>query len=206
LTTADLGLASPQQWLGIGIVILLIGLVGGRIIPSFTLNWLKKRGESNLPACFGALDRGALGLAAATPAIWVVAPESPIGGAALIAAGGSSLVRLARWRGHLSLAKPLVWSLHPGFVWVSVGPPARGPQCILRGRAAGRGAARADCRRDGGMTLAVMTRATLGHTGRSLTANWWTAALYLLVAAAAVLRIGAPFWLTLIYRCSGPPG
>jgi uncharacterized protein involved in response to NO len=150
LTTADLGLASPQQWLGIGIVILLIGLVGGRIIPSFTLNWLKKRGESNLPACFGALDRGALGLAAATPAIWVVAPESPIGGAALIAAGGSSLVRLARWRGHLSLAKPLVWSLHPGFVWVSVGPPARGPQRILRGRAAGRGAARADCRRDGG--------------------------------------------------------
>ena len=62
LTHADaVGLAATGplgQRLGIGIVILLIGLVGGRIIPSFTLNWLKKRGELNLPASFGALDRG----------------------------------------------------------------------------------------------------------------------------------------------------
>ena len=57
LTHADVvGLAATGplgQRLGIGIVILLIHLVGGRIIPSFTLNWLKKRGESNLPASFG---------------------------------------------------------------------------------------------------------------------------------------------------------
>ena len=125
LTHADaVGLAATGplgQRLGIGIVILLIGLVGGRIIPSFTLNWLKKQGESNLPASFGALDRGALGLAAAALAIWVVAPESLLGGAALIAAGVASLVRLARWRGHLTLAEPLVWSLHLGFAWVGVG-------------------------------------------------------------------------------------
>jgi uncharacterized protein involved in response to NO len=44
----------------------------------------------------------------------------------------------------------------------------------------------------GSMTLAVMTRATLGHTGRALAADRWTAAVYLLVAIAAVLRIAAP--------------
>jgi uncharacterized protein involved in response to NO len=125
LTHADaIGLAATGQLgqrLGIGIVILLIGLVGGRIIPSFTLNWLKKRGDSNLPVSFGALDRGTLGLAAAALTTWVVAPESPIAGAALIAAGIASLVRLARWRGHLTLAEPLVWSLHLGFAWVGVG-------------------------------------------------------------------------------------
>ena len=181
------------QRLGIGIVILLIGLVGGRIIPSFTLNWLKKRGESNLPVSFSILDRGALGLAAAALTIWVVAPESPIGGAALIAAGVASLVRLARWRGHLTLAEPLVWSLHLGFVWVGVGlllvglsallpdvPPAAGLHALTAGAM-------------GGMTLAVMTRATLGHTGRLLTADRWTAAIYLLIAAAAALRVAAPF-------------
>jgi uncharacterized protein involved in response to NO len=43
------------------------------------------------------------------------------------------------------------------------------------------------------MTLAVMTRATLGHTGRPLAADRWTAAVYLLVAAAALLRVAAPF-------------
>jgi uncharacterized protein involved in response to NO len=45
----------------------------------------------------------------------------------------------------------------------------------------------------GGMTLAVMTRATLGHTGRPLTADRWTVAIYLLVATAAALRVIAPF-------------
>ena len=181
------------QRLGIGIVILLIGLVGGRIIPSFTLNWLKKRGELNLPVSFSILDRGALGLAAAALTIWVVAPESPIGGAALIAAGVASLLRVARWRAHLTLAEPLVWSLHLGFVWVGVGlllvglsallpdvPPAAGLHALTAGAM-------------GGMTLAVMTRATLGHTGRPLSADRWTAAIYLLVAAAAALRVAAPF-------------
>jgi uncharacterized protein involved in response to NO len=42
------------------------------------------------------------------------------------------------------------------------------------------------------MTLAVMTRATLGHTGRALTAGRWTAAIYLFVTAAAALRVAAP--------------
>jgi uncharacterized protein involved in response to NO len=197
LTHADaVGLAATGplgQRLGIAIVILLISLVGGRIIPSFTLNWLKKRGELNLPASFGALDRGILGLAAAALAFWVVAPGHPLGGAALIAAGLASLVRLARWRGHLTLAEPLVWSLHLGFAWVAVGLVLLGISAFMpeAPQAAGLHALSAGAM--GGMSLAVMTRATLGHTGRPLAADRWTAAVYLLVAAAALLRVAAPF-------------
>jgi len=197
LTHADaVGLAATGplgQRLGIGIVILLVGLVGGRIIPSFTLNWLKKRGGSNLPASFGVLDRGALALAAAALAIWVSAPESQIGGAALIAAGVASLVRLARWRGNLTLPEPLVWSLHLGFVWVGVGLPLVGLSALLPDVPPAAGLHALTAGAMGGMTLAVMTRATLGHTGRPLTANRRTAAVYLLVAAAATLRVAAPF-------------
>jgi uncharacterized protein involved in response to NO len=176
------------QRLGIAIVILLIGLVGGRIIPSFTLNWLKKRGESNLPASFGVLDRVALGLAAAALAMWVVAPESPIGGALLIAAGVASLIRLARWRGHLTLAEPLVWSLHLGFVWVGIGLLLVGLSVFLPDVSSAAGLHALTAGAMGSMTLAVMTRATLGHTGRLLTADRWT-----VVAAAAALRVAAPF-------------
>jgi uncharacterized protein involved in response to NO len=181
------------QRLGIAIVILLIGLVGGRIIPSFTSNWLKKRQASYLPAGFGVFDRGALGLAAAALTIWVVAPESPIAGAALIAAGVASLTRLVRWCGYLTLAEPLVWSLHLGFAWVGVGLLLVGVSAFLPDvlPAAGMHALTAGAM--GGMTLAVMTRATLGHTGRPLTADRWTAAIYLLVAAAAALRVAAAF-------------
>jgi uncharacterized protein involved in response to NO len=181
------------QRLGTGLVILLIGLIGGRIIPRFTLNWLKKQGCSRLPARFGALDRVALVLLAAALAAWVIAPESHISGAALIVASLATLIRLLRWCGDLTSIEPLVWSLHLGFAWVPVGllliglstflpavPPVAGMHALSAGAI-------------GGMTLAVMTRATLGHAGRPLSADRWTTAIYLLVAAAAALRVAAPF-------------
>ena len=43
------------------------------------------------------------------------------------------------------------------------------------------------------MTLAVMTRATLGHTGRPLVAGPGTKAIYVLITVAAVLRVMSPF-------------
>jgi uncharacterized protein involved in response to NO len=197
LTHADaVGIAATGalgQRLGIAIVILLIGLVGGRIIPSFTLNWLKRCGELRLPATFGAPDRVALGLLAAALAVWVIAPESQIGGAALIAASLATLIRLARWRGHLTLVEPLVWSLHLGFVWVPVGLLLVGLGAFLPDVPQVAGVHALTAGAMGGMTLAVMTRATLGHTGRPLTADVWTAAIYLLVAAASALRVAAPF-------------
>ena len=197
LTHADAaGIAATGplgQRLAIGIVVLLISLVGGRIIPSFTLNWLKKRGEVRLPARFDVLDRVALGLAAGGLAAWVMAPASGVAGAALVAAGVAALIRLARWRGRLTHVEPLVWSLHLGFAWVAVGLLLTGLGALLPGvpQIAGLHALTAGAM--GGMTLAVMTRATLGHTGRPLTADRWTAAIYFLVATAAALRVAAPF-------------
>lgn len=181
------------QRLGIGIVVLLISLVGGRIIPSFTLNWLKKRGEARLFASFGALDRGALGLTAATLAIWMIAPENHIADIALVAASVASLLRVARWRGHLTLAEPLVWSLHLSFTWVGAGLLLVGVSAFLPNVPLAAGLHALTAGAMGGMTLAVMTRATLGHTGRPLTADRWTAAMYLLVAGAAAVRVSAPF-------------
>jgi uncharacterized protein involved in response to NO len=197
LTHADAaGIAATGplgQRLGIGIVVLLISLVGGRIIPSFTLNWLKKRGETSLPARFDGLDRVALGLLAAALAAWVLVPESHVAGAAMVGAGLAALIRVVRWRGHLTLVEPLVWSLHLGYVWVPIGLLLTGFSAFLPDvpEIAGLHALTAGAM--GGMTLAVMTRATLGHTGRPLIADRWTAAAYLLVAAAAALRVAAPF-------------
>ncbi|MGH6904329.1 MAG: NnrS family protein [Geminicoccaceae bacterium] len=197
LTHADAaGIAATGplgQRLGIGIVILLISLVGGRIIPSFTLNWLKKRGAARLPARFGAPDRVALGLLAAALVAWVIAPESHIAGTAMVGAGLAALIRLARWCSHLTLVEPLVWSLHLGYAWVPIGLLLTGLGAFLPDlpQIAGLHALTAGAM--GGMTLAVMTRATLGHTGRPLIADRWTAAAYLLVAAAAALRVAAPF-------------
>lgn len=181
------------QRLALGIVAVLIGLIGGRIVPSFTRNWLKKRGGQVLPASFGVFDRLAMALLAASLIVWVTAPESRAAGALLIVAGLVTLIRLARWQGRLTGDEPLVWSLHLGFFWLPIGlllvgvsvywpdvPSVAGLHALSAGAMAG-------------MPLAVMTRAALGHTGRSLTADRWTTAIYLLAALAAAIRIAAPF-------------
>ena len=179
--------------LGIGIVVMLISLVGGRVIPSFTGNWLEKRGEARLPAAFAGFDGVCLIIVGLAVAAWVAAPEARAAGAALVLAGLACLIRLARWRGHRTLAEPLVWSLHLGFAWIPVGlvlvgasalwpavPPAAGLHALTVGAM-------------GSMTLAVMTRASLGHTGQALSADGWTTAVYLLIAAAAASRVAAGF-------------
>lgn len=178
--------------LGIATLVMLIGLIGGRIIPSFTRNWLVKRGSTTLPAAFGPFDRLCLIAMLAGLLAWVFAEDQTAAGAALIVAGLLNLPRWTRWQGRHTLSEPLVWSLHLGFLWVPLGllllglgvvaPQIVSPTAGLHALSAGA---------IGGMTLAVMTRATLGHSGRDLKADGWTAAIYLAIALAAALRISA---------------
>ncbi len=179
--------------IGIAVVLLLIGLVGGRIIPSFTRNWLVKRGEKRLPAPAGRLDAATLAITAAALLAWVVAPDGagvvPLMGLAALA----NAVRLARWRGLLTGAEPLVWVLHLGFAWFPVGFAlmALGPILGFAQTAA------LHALTGGAMTtmiVAVATRATRGHTGRALTAGHATTALYALVTLAAAARVAAGVW------------
>jgi uncharacterized protein involved in response to NO len=179
--------------LGTVVPIALITLVGGRIVPSFTSNWLRKRGE-RLPAPFGRFDR--LALAVTLPALvaWALAPAGRLTAVALLAAGLANALRLARWRGQRTLAEPLVAVLHLGYAWIPAGlfltgvgawspdlvPPAAGLHALTAGAI-------------GTMTLAVMTRATLGHTGRALTADRGTFVIYACVSLGALLRVLAAF-------------
>jgi uncharacterized protein involved in response to NO len=183
-------MAGPR--LGIGIIVLLISLIGGRIIPSFTRNWLVKQGQKVLPAPFAGYDRICIILVLLAVLIWVIWPDAQIGGAAFVIAGVATLVRLLRWMGHRTLAEPLLWSLHLGFAWLPVGllllgagayapeslPPSGGLHALTAGAA-------------GSMILAVMTRATLGHTGRELSADRWTTAIFGMIFAAAFMRVAA---------------
>lgn len=181
------------QRLGIAVIIALISLIGGRIIPSFTRNWMAKRGATRMPAVAGPFDRLCLALVLAALVTWVAFPVDPLTGGMLIAAGLTSFARLARWRGFHTFDEPLVWSLHLGFAWVPTGLCLLGMGLVastLVPSSAGLHALSAGA--IGSMTLAVMTRASLGHSGRALTADGWTTAIYVLIAAAALSRVAAP--------------
>jgi uncharacterized protein involved in response to NO len=172
------------------LVVLMICLIGGRIVPSFTRNWLAKQGVTEaLPVQPNSFDMGVIALTALALAAWIAA--LPAAGAALLAVAALQLVRLSRWGGLRTMRDPLVLILHIAYLWVPVGLALLGASEL--GLAVPRTAAihALTAGAIATMILAVMTRATLGHTGRPLKADRATVLLYALVTAGAVLRVAA---------------
>ena len=194
---ALLGFVTDQGlgWrVGLSLVVIMISLVGGRIIPSFTRNWLTKQGvRQGLPGQPGRYDRATIAVTAAAFAVWCLAPAWDGAGLSLLAAGMLQSVRLARWKGLRTMRDPLVLILHVGYLWVPVGLMLLGASVVepTIPRSAAIHALTAGAMAT--MILAVMTRASLGHTGRELRASGATVLAYALVILAAMLRVLAPF-------------
>jgi uncharacterized protein involved in response to NO len=186
---ADLG-----NRLGIATLLALISLVGGRIVPSFTRNWLAKaKPGMGAPAGEGGLDRVALIVTALALLLWAFAPDAAITASALLVAGIAVGVRLARWRGWWTRQEPLLLILHAGYGWLAVGLLLLGLNGFVGALPATAALHALTAGAIGTMTLAVMTRATLGHTGRPLSAGLATRLIYILVTLAALLRVLSPF-------------
>jgi len=180
--------------LGIATLVTLITLIGGRIIPSFTRNWLARQGPGALPTPMGRFDAGVIAATVVTLASWVALPESRLVGGMMLLAGIAHLIRLSRWTVWRCASEPLVWVLHLGYsliplgfllvgasaVWPDVFPTTGTVHAWLAGAV-------------GLMTLAVMTRASLGHSGRPLTAGKAETTIYLLIYAAMISRLAAGF-------------
>lgn len=183
------GTAALGSRLAIATVVMLIVLIGGRVIPSFTRNWLAKRNAAILPAAFGWADRLAMAGTALALLTWVAAPEHALAGLLLAAAALLNLWRLARWCGYRTLAEPLLWVLHLGYLWIAFGLALLAVAILTAAVPSTTALHALTVGGFGTMTLAVMTRATLGHTGRALTAGWGTTVIYLAVTAAAISRV-----------------
>ena len=174
--------------IGIAAIVLLLALIGGRIIPSFTRNWLARENPGRLPAPFGRFDGATIAVSAVALALWVAQPSGRLSAAALLVAAVLNGVRLARWAGDRTWRDRLVLILHVGYLFVPLGflLAGLGALDMIVASAAVHawmvGAA-------GTLTLAVMTRASLGHTGNALIAWPATQAVYAAVVIAALARI-----------------
>jgi uncharacterized protein involved in response to NO len=188
------GFAVPAGFgwrLGLAAIMVLISVVAGRIIPMITRNWLAKRGVADLPATHSAVDSVALGTLHAGMIGWAFFPTlQPVGGVLLFAAA-FNLWRLMRWRGIATGAEPLLTILHVGYLWVVIGAALLGAS-MLTGQVPEAAAIHAlTAGAIGTMVLGVMTRVSLGHSGRALRADRITVLIYLLVVAAAAVRVMA---------------
>ncbi|WP_164115925.1 NnrS family protein [Sphingorhabdus sp. Alg239-R122] len=180
--------------LGITVVTVLMMLIGGRIIPSFTTNWMRKQGILPEPAPFGGYDKIAMLVAALTLVGWVIAPNAALVGYGLVAVAIMHFVRLRRWRGWQTARDPLMLVLHIAYAWIPaafllMGLAILRPEALTAAHAMHALTAGAA----GQLTLAIMTRASLGHGGRELRAGAGTIAIYILAFTGALLRMIFPF-------------
>ncbi len=186
------GVSDWSRRLGIAAGIVLIMVIGGRIIPSFTRNWLVRANPGRLPAPFDRFDVSAILFSVIAFALWVAAPDAFSTAIAMATAGVLNLARLSRWAGDRTIRDPLVLILHLAYLLVPVGFLLAAAAIVFPGQiAAAAGYHAFGTGAVGAMTLAVMVRATRGHTGGELVAGRGGIAIFAAVLLAAVTRIVA---------------
>ena len=181
----------PER-IALALIMMLLTLIGGRITPSFTDDFLAQEGMTEHPSPFSRIDGLSIAVVGIAAVSWIAQPQAMTTGWALVVAGLANLVRLVRWRGWVTWREPLVLILHVGYGWLMISllmlggsildlslPPADAVHALTTGAV-------------GVMTLAVMTRASLGHTGRPKHADSMTVFIYLLVNLGAILRLVGP--------------
>jgi uncharacterized protein involved in response to NO len=180
----------PER-VALSILLLLLTFIGGRVTPAFTAEYLVEQESAGHPATFSRFDGLSMLLVFAAALAWIVQPEGHATGLLFVAAGAANLTRVARWRGWSAWREPLVWILSVGYGWLALSllalggavfgvlPAANAIHVLTTGAV-------------GTMTLAVMTRASLGHTGRPRQADLMTVVMYVLVNVGAIFRTLAP--------------
>ena len=170
-------------------LILLVVIIAGRIVPSFTGNWLRQQGQDHLPVISDSVNNASLLLTLVVGLAASFMPAHPLTGILAFSAALVHGLRLVRWRGLATLSNPLLFVLHVAYLWLPIGYALLG--CAIFGwiftpaaalHALTMGAI-------GSMVLAVMTRVALGHTGRPLQAARLTVLAYLLLMLAVLVRV-----------------
>lgn len=207
MRTADVASASGSLLATLNVVLLLITIIGGRIVPSFTGNALRQAGIQAAMRSWPWLENSTIVLMVLMLLIDLWGPDVRLAGAVAGLAGSLQLLRLSGWKGWRTRNEPIVWILHAGYAWIPLGLLLKAsfllggfPWAAFWMHALGAGAAAT-------MILAVMSRASLGHSGRPLVVAPIMAWSYGLLILAVLVRVfGAsllPFGYTVTIQLAG---
>lgn len=170
--------------LGLDVMLFIMAVMGGRVIPMFTNNGVPGAGATR-DALVEKLALVSVGLLFITDLL-----QLHSGWAAGIALLGAIVhgARLYLWRPWRTLAVPLVWILHAAYAWIVV-------HLVLRALAGMGWLAESfsihalTVGAIGGLTIGMMTRTARGHTARALVADGYELTCFLLIQAAAMVRV-----------------
>jgi uncharacterized protein involved in response to NO len=181
----------PER-MALALVMVLLALIGGRVTPNFTGEFLVEHGRTEQPAPFSRYDGLSVVLVVFAAVAWIVQPNATATGWMFVTAGLANLGRLSRWHGWGTWREPLVLVLHLGYGWLALSLLILGCSILGIGLPTADAVHALTTGAVGVMTLAVMTRASLGHTGRPRHAGPLTVCIYMLVTVGALLRVGGP--------------
>jgi uncharacterized protein involved in response to NO len=183
----------------LGLVLVLITVIGGRIVPAFTRNALAQDGRDAAMRAYPVVEKLVVPVMLAYAVTGMLLPSGRVTAWVALLAAALQAIRFSGWQGLRTASQPIVWILHLAYLWLPVGLALQAaflfggfPWAAHWQHALGAGAAAS-------MILAVMTRASLGHTGRPLRAHPVTAAAYWLLTAAVVIRVFGPSLLPAAY-------
>lgn len=171
----------------LGLIVMVECVMAGRVVPAFTMS-VNPGLKITVPKW---LERAALASTAVGLALWVFAPAGWLTFAALAAAAAFQLARMLRWQSRVTLNRPILWILHLAYAWIPVGLGLLAlaqPGWVVVSVGVHALAVGAT----GGLIIGMLTRTARGHTGRPLQASRAEVLAYVLVMAAAVLRVFVP--------------
>lgn len=173
---------------GVDVVVLLTAVIAGRVLPMFTRN---ATGSTTVVSS-KLLDAAALAALALYTVLDVAAPLSSVAGVVALVAALLIVARSARWGFVPALRHPLLWILHLGHAWIAVGLLLRAASTWMPSIPASAATHAFTVGTIGSLTLGMMARVSLGHTGRALAVRPVTVLAFVLLTLAACARVFGP--------------
>ncbi|MEO7112224.1 MAG: NnrS family protein [Polyangiaceae bacterium] len=188
---------------GVDIVVLLMLVMVGRVLPMFTRNVTAAASIRS----HATLDRLTLAAMVCLTLLDVVKPDHALNGAVSAVVGVLATARAVHWGMQFAMRTPLLWILHFGYLWIPIGLLLRGWAVIDPAMSSSLATHALTAGAIGSLTLGMMARVTLGHTGHVLEASPWITFAFVLVTLAAVARVFGPMLLPAEYlhflECAG---
>ena len=170
-------------------VIALISIIGGRITPAFSRNWLvQQQARSPLPTEFNHFDMVTIACTLVVIPLWVLLPSHLVTGIVLLLAALLHAIRVSRWQGLSTWREPLLLVLHAGYCWIPIGFLLMGISVLLERPVSG-GIHALTIGAMTTMIMAVSSRAAMGHTGRTPSSTPVLTSAFILISMSALLRV-----------------
>jgi uncharacterized protein involved in response to NO len=174
--------------LGIDLVALVMLIIAGRVFPMFTRNATRVETIRTVPA----LEVATVGSMLAFVALDIVWPDATVTALAAIVTALVAAARTLHWGARHTRANPMLWILHLGYAWIPLGLALRGIAHFTALIPAPVATHALTVGALGALTLGMMTRVSLGHSGRPIEASRTTTWSFALITLAALVRVFVP--------------